>query len=348
MELAMLRFFVRFLLFVLAVVLIGLAVGPLLVNPNPAPGATSAKTLAGDDSRFVAVPYQGTDGISLHYLARPAGNSDAVSAGDAAAAGRVFVLLHGFTFNAYTWSELLDFFAGHGRVLAYDQIPYGLSAKLVPGSWEGPNPYAKAAAVEQLFAFMDARNIGRAVLVGNSSGGTLALEAALARPERVEALILIGPWVHSKRPIFPQWVADLPQLGRISLQLARYLGGDMPLLDHSYADPSLIDDHRRALTGIHRGMANWDVAWGALLNHSLTDPVEISAHLGEIEQPALVIIGGEDRIVPVEDTAATARALPDAHFALLPGCGHLPQEECPAMVEQVVGEWLETLEDGAR
>ncbi len=64
----MLRFLFRFLLFVLAVGVIALAVGPLLVDPTPAPGASTGKALALPDSHFVEVPFPGTDGIVLHYL----------------------------------------------------------------------------------------------------------------------------------------------------------------------------------------------------------------------------------------------------------------------------------------
>jgi pimeloyl-ACP methyl ester carboxylesterase len=233
--------------------------------------------------------------------------------------------------------------AERGRVVAYDQIPYGLSAKPLPGTWAGDNPYSKAAALSQLWALLDELGIEQAILVGNSSGGTLALEAAQAEPQRVRGLILLAPWVHSKRPILPQWLVDLPQIKRLTLLLARMLGRDSPLLDYGYADPSRIDAERRALTGVHREMANWDAAWAALLQRSLTDPVEIAKHLGEIDTPALVITGTEDRIVPPADTLDTARALPNATYAELPACGHLPQEECPGQVMDVIGQWLDGL-----
>ncbi|MGB5733337.1 MAG: alpha/beta hydrolase [Thiohalocapsa sp.] len=330
----MLRFLLRSSLFMLALGVIALAVGPLLVDPRPAPGASTAKTLATPESRFVDVPFSGTDGLALHYL------EQAASAG---ATMPAFVLLHGFTFNAFTWNRMLDSFAEWGRVIAYDQAPYGLSAKPLPGTWDGPNPYSKAAAQVQLFALMDALDIEQAVLVGNSSGGTLALEAALAAPERIRALVLLGPWVHAKRPIFPDWFADLPQMHRLTLLLARYLGGDSPLLEYSYADPSGIDEQRRMLTGIHRQMANWDVAWAALLNHSLTDPVEISAHLAQITQPVLVVTGALDQVVPPADSETTAAELPNASFVSLPGCGHVPQEECPLQVAAAVADWLRAL-----
>ncbi|MGB5835250.1 MAG: alpha/beta hydrolase [Thiohalocapsa sp.] len=360
----MLRFLVRFSLFVVAVALIALAVGPLLIDPTPASGATSAETLAHPGSRFVELPFPGTGGIELHYLEleqvgpeqqdpnqldpqppglqTPSAEPPEPSATETQAP-RTFVLLHGFTFNAFTWNRMLDVFAVHGRVLAYDQIPYGLSAKPVPGTWHGASPYSKAAALEHLMGFLDGLGIERVILVGNSSGGTLALEAAVASPERVEGLVLLSPWVHANRPIFPEWLTQLPQMRRLTLLLARYLGGDSPLLDYSYADPSQIDEQRRALTGVHREMANWDAAWAALLNHSLTDPVEISAHLGGITQPVLVITGAADQVVPVADSDATAAELPNAQFALLPDCGHVPQEECPQRVAEVITQWLDTL-----
>ncbi len=326
------RFIVRALLILIAVVVLTAAVGPLLVDPNPADGATDARTLAAPGSRFLDLAAD--DGLTpqVHYLER--------SAAEPAQDGTSFVLLHGFTFNAFTWNQLLDVFAEHGRVVAYDQLPYGLSSKFPAGM--GGDIYSKAAAIDQLFAVMDGVGIDQAILVGNSSGGTLALEAALARPERVEALILIAPWIKAKRPVLPGWLADLPQMQRLSLLIARQLGGEgAPLLELSYADPSLIDDQRRRLTGIHRQMANWDLAWGALLHRSLTDPVRISEKLPRVEQPVLLIAGADDRVVPVEDTGDSAKVLPDAALTVLPDCGHVPQEECPALVEQVIGTWLE-------
>jgi len=352
----MLRFFVRFLLFVIAVGIIALAAGPLLVDPTPAVGETSAKSLARPESRFVDIPFPGTDGIGLHYLEqvgpiRPAqeqavheqvGQHD--SAKEQATSKRgtpTFVLLHGFTFNAFTWNELLGFFGERGGAIAYDQIPYGLSAKPIADDWDGPNPYTREAAVEQLLAVMDAFGMDQAVLVGNSAGGALALETALAAPRRVAGLILIDPWVYIRRPTLPLVIAGLPQTERLSLFLARYLGERQPLLERSYADPGRITAERRALTGLHAGVAHWDLAWGELLHRSLTSVVAVSERLDEIEQPALVISGREDALVPVGDAERLAAALPGAGPpVVLPDCGHVPQEECPAQVADAIAGWL--------
>ncbi|MEA1048685.1 alpha/beta hydrolase [Lamprobacter modestohalophilus] len=329
----LLRILLSLLLLVVLLGLLTIAVGPFIVSPSPAPGVSDAELVAAPESRFIALPTGADEPHEFHFIARL----------DEQTPGPAFMLLHGFTFNLFTWSQLLDLFAQYGQVVAYDQLPYGLSAKPVPEiTQQSSDIYSKAAALEQLFALADALELEQLILVGNSSGGTLALEAALAAPEHVAGLVLIAPWVYSKRPIMPDWLAGLPQMQRVSLGLARYLGRNSPLLDYSYADPTKIDEERRALTGAHRLMAGWDLAWGALLQRSLTDPVTIAERLGEIQQPVLVLTGDADQIVPVSDTQATADALPNATLVQLPGCGHLPQEECPDQVEAAISNWLET------
>ena len=329
------RIMLRRIFWILGIIL-GLALGaallgPFLISTQSLAGREPASAAATPQSRFVEIPFPGIQGIELHYLMAGPENPPA----DAP----VFILLHGFTFNAFTWRPALDFFARQGRVFAFDQIPYGLSAKLTPTDWDGPNPYAKEAAIAQLFAFMDALGIQRATLVGNSSGGTLAMEAALARPERVERLILVAPWVYAQRPTLPAAVAELPQLRRISLLIGRKLG-EGGLLDYSYADPGRLDEERRSLMKIHTRVANWDLAWGELLNRSLSSPVTVSTRLDQITQPILLVTGDQDKLVPVADTRKVAERLPHATLAVLPGCGHVPQEECPGPFEQAVAGWL--------
>ncbi|HYN77024.1 MAG TPA: alpha/beta hydrolase [Lamprocystis sp. (in: g-proteobacteria)] len=317
----------------LVLVLGAAALVPLLIPAQSIQPQGTAQAAATPDSRFVTIPFPGTPGIEVHYLERP---------GPAGSDGRAFLLLHGFTFNSFTWGEVLDPFATLGRTIAYDQIPYGLSAKLKGGDWTGANPYAKESAIAQVFAVMDALGVKRATLVGNSSGGTLALEAALARPDRVEALILAAPWVYAQRPTVPPTVADLPQLRRLSLFIGRQLG-DPTLLGASYQDPARISAERRDMATIHTRMANWDLAWGALLHQSLSTPVNVSERLGQVRQPVLVITGDQDSLVKVADTQRVAQALPRATLAVLPDCGHAPQEECPAAFMGAVDPWVRGL-----
>ena len=314
------------LLLVVTALALPFAISPQTVQPD---GTNQAA--ATPESRFLTIPFPGTPGLQVHYLERPGPDAGAHS----------FLLLHGFTFNSFTWGAVLDPLAQVGRTVAYDQLPYGLSAKPLPGDWNGANPYSKESAIAQAGAVMSALDLHNVILAGNSSGGTLALEAALAFPERVSGLILVAPWVHAQRPTFPEWVAESPQLERISLFIARKLGNPT-LLQYSYQDPAKVRPQRREEALLHTRVANWDLAWGALLDRSLMSRVDIAERLAQVRVPVLVITADQDKLVKPEDTRRVAEALPRATLKVLPGCGHVPQEECPQEFMTAVTEWLGT------
>ena len=284
-------------------------------------------------SKYTRVPFDGTDGILLHYLDTGSSDRDKPT----------FLLLHGFTLNAFSWHAQLDSLTSWGRVIAVDQLPYGLSQKLAAGDWAGPNPYARESAVSLMQGLMNQLDLRSVVLIGNSSGGTLAVELALAEPERVSALVLVAPWVYVTRPVLPRFLAESPPLRSVSLFAARKLGEAMPLLDSSYKDPSRITTQRRHLAMVHTQTGNWDLAWAALINRSLSTRIAIADDIHKLQQPALVISGDDDRLVPVEDSERVARELPRAVFQKLLGCGHVAHEECPQAFATAVGEWLDQL-----
>jgi pimeloyl-ACP methyl ester carboxylesterase len=306
----------------------------LLIDPRPLPPERRG-TSPGHEGRnavTLASP-AGKPGLELHV--RDSGAEESPR--------RSFVLLHGFTFNLYTWDRIYDALMKHGRVIAYDQIPYGFSDKPVPGDRHEGHPYTRKAALDRLFSLLDHYDIDRVILIGNSSGAALALEAARAQPKRIEGLVLLAPWVFSHRPSLPDWFTTTPQVRRLLLWLARELGTGMPLLDRSYHRPDRIDDQRRRLAGVHRQIEGWDMAWAALLTRSLSEPMKIGTHLEEIRIPVMVIAGQADRIVPAADSLAASRRLPMATFLGIENCGHVPQEECPHAVTLAIDRWLRTL-----
>ena len=306
----------------------------LLIDPRPLP-AERHGTITGRESRnaVTVLSSAGNPGIRLHV--RDSGAEESPR--------RTFVLLHGFTFNLYTWDQIDDALTKHGRVISYDQVPYGLSEKPIPGGRHDIHLYTRKAALGRLFSLLDHYDIERVILVGNSSGAALALEAARTQPRRIEGLVLLAPWVFSHRPSLPDWFTAIPQVQRLLLWLARKLGTGMPLLDRSYHRPDRIDHQRRQLAGVHRQIEGWDMAWAALLTRSLAEPMKIDTHLDEIRIPALVIAGQADRIVPASDSLTASRKLPIPTFLGIENCGHVPQEECPRAVTLAIDRWLRTL-----
>lgn len=308
---------------------------PFLIPITPLEDLRAPQSVAPPESKFVTIPYAGTDGIDIHFLA-----SKDLEDGMQEGGEPTFVLLHGSLFNAFTWNKVFDFFDERGRVLAYDQIPYGLSEKLVEGDWTGNNPYSTDAAIEHLLTLLDTFGVEKAILVGNSYGSVLALQTALTYPERVEALILADSAVYIQESV-PAWAINLPQVQRLGPLLGRMVGKSESFVRQTYLEPSAIDHERMRLTLMHTEVIQWDEAMWAYLQEWSVAPVDLTGQLSAISQQSLVITGDSDTIVPVTDSEQLANTLPKAEYAILSACGHVPQEECPTQFKDAVSSWLE-------
>ena len=318
----------KYTLYTIVVLIALAAVVPFLIPVKPLDGLAPARTLATEDSRFVTIPFAGTDGLDIHYFDQAAIEPDE---------NRVFVLMHGSVFNANTWDEVIDGLSQYGRVVAYDQIPYGLSEKPLSGTWSEDNPYTSEAAISQLFSFLDTLGLEHVVLVGNSYGSTLAVRAALAQPERITAMILGDPAVYVQESM-PAWLMSLPQTKRMGPLLARTIGASEGFIRQTYLDAELISEERMRATLVHTGVQNWDAALWEYL--SVWKTPDLSGDFAAISQPVLVLTGAQDAIVPVSDSRKLDVVLPYSSLAILPACGHVPQEECPDAYLTAVSTWL--------
>jgi pimeloyl-ACP methyl ester carboxylesterase len=312
--------------------LVLLLVGPFLVPIPPLADLPPAEALADERSRFVTVPFTGTAGISLHYQehGREQKNGEPT-----------FILLHGFASNLYTWDEVVAEWGEHGRVLAYDRPPFGLSAKMTPDDWTGDNPYTDEAALAQLEAFMAANEVEQAILVGNSAGGTVAMKFALAHPEKVHGLILVSPAVYTGGEVPFGALLNTPQLTRLGPLIARQFAGSDALITAAYHDPSKFTPEERAKALITTQVAKWDEAfWAFTAGRAGGGNLPLVPRLGELDVPILLITGDDDRVVPTTDTMRLAEALDTAVLEILPACGHVPQQECPEAFMPPITSWL--------
>ena len=319
----------RILLYGLGALLVVLLVGPFLVPVRPLPNLQPATALADEASRFVTIPFEGTEGISLHYQEQGEGDPD-------------FILLHGFASNVYTWERLMPALAENGRVFAYDRPPFGLSQKLVRGDWQGPNPYTDEAAIAQLLAFMDALDIGQAVLVGNSAGGTLAMKMALEHPDRVHALVLIAPAVYTGGDVPLGWLLNTPQMHHLGPLIARQFAASDALITAAYHDPSTFTAAQKEKALITTRMVQWDEGfWQFTAGRAGGGNLPLIPRLGELTLPVFIVTGDDDRVVPTAESVRLAGEVPGAgSTAVLLNCGHVPQEECPIDLTARLNGWL--------
>ena len=308
-------------LFILCVVLIG----PFLIPVPELEGLKTEQELADVDSKFIEV-----NGVTVHY--KETGQGDTI-----------FILLHGFGASLFSWREVTDDFSEYGRVVAYDRPAFGLTSRPMPGDWNGESPYSTASNVELLAGLMDALDIEKAILVGNSAGGTVSVAFALKYPERTQALILVDPALYGGGGRFPSWLLPLmatPQMRRVGPLLVQSIadsGNDTIL--QAWHDPSLVTDE--IIAGYRKPLQaeNWD---RALYEFTIASrPLRLSERFAELKMPVIVIAGDDDRIVPTEYSIQAAQEIPGAQLEILPNCGHVPHEECPTAFMDAVEKFLE-------
>jgi pimeloyl-ACP methyl ester carboxylesterase len=228
-------------------------------------------------------------------------------------------------------------------VIAYDRPAFGLTARPLPGEWTGESPYGPDAQVNMLIGLMDALKIERAIWVGNSAGGGVAALAALRYPSRVDALILVDAAIGggSNAPWY-QPLMTTPQGRRIGPLIARQIKewgidfGKSAWHAPSKITPEIWQGYLKPLQ-----VENWDRALWEFTASSR--PTELASQIKNITLPTLVITGDDDKIVPKERSIRLANDLPNAKLVVIPNCGHVPHEECPAEFLSAVKNFMGTM-----
>lgn len=300
-------------------------IGPFLIPVPPLENTVSAESLADADSRYIEV-----NGLNIHYKKYGSGEP-------------VFILLHGFGASLFSWREVTEPLAEIGTVIAYDRLAFGLTER--PMEWEGESPYSQEVQIQLVIGLMDALGVEKAILVGNSAGGTISMLAALQYPERVESLILVDPAVYAGggAPAWSRPLLKTPQMNRVGPLIARQIQTRGPeLVELAWHDPSKITPD--VMEGYQKPLRveNWDKALWYLTVSSRESG--LAERLEEFTLPILVITGDDDRIVPTEQSVRLAGELPNASLVVIPQSGHVPHEETPAEFMQAVIQFLEALE----
>jgi pimeloyl-ACP methyl ester carboxylesterase len=248
--------------------------------------------------------------------------------------GNPVVFVHGLLASSATWQEVLAPASAGRPAIAVDLPGFGFSDR----PW--PFDYSVAGERRALESFLDARGIGRAVLVGSSLGGATAMLLAAERPERVEALVLVAPATPEGRIPWTIAVLRAPLAGELVMALAARPFIAWGLRHRLYARSSrvtaqAIDDAWLPLTvpGTRR----------AALAAIRSDPRAYRGIEARIRVPTLVVWGERDRLLPAAESERLASRIAGARLAFIPDAGHLPQRERPQAFAAAVSAFLERL-----
>jgi pimeloyl-ACP methyl ester carboxylesterase len=255
--------------------------------------------------------------------------------------GREVVMLHGQPGSGSDWQQLSDQLPAALRVVALDRPGYGAS-RLAAG---GFTLNARAVIAE-----LDARGIERAVLIGHSYGGGVALAVAAMAPQRVEALVLLAS-------VGPGCLTGWDRL------LAAPVAGEVCALAAWWLTPWLARARLGTIAGLRRRPiapsehVNWHIwgyahhdhgpVWRSFLTEQralVGELATLAAALPDVAAPVLLLADQGDTIIPVQTTHQLAAALPDARVELLSGIGHhLPRRGAADTATRIV-QFLAELE----
>lgn len=272
--------------------------------------ATNGKQTS-PEKRFIEV-----NGFKVHY--RMAGSGKPL-----------VVLLHGSFLSLRSWRLVFDELAKTTTVLAFDLPAFGYTSRPLPSKATGVS-YTPEAQSDLVIALMKKLGFSKAVLVGNSTGGTLALLTALRHPQHVEGVVLAGAMIYSgyatsEVPAFmkPAMKAMTPVFSRLmKFLITRLYDRNIRGFWHNkerLGDAVLAEFRSDLMHG------NWSRAFWELFLE--THHLQLEKRLKSMSLPSLVITGEHDLTVKTEESIRLARELPCAELVVVPDCGHLPHEE---------------------
>ena len=251
--------------------------------------------------------------------------------------GPAVVAFHGLGGTKGSFLLMVAALSDRFRVIAVDLPGFGDSDKPIGAAYD-----ARFFA-EAMIDLLDALELERADLVGNSLGGRVALEVALRDPQRVGRLALLAPslaWRRSRR-----WAPALrlvrPELGLVQLAprvvVQAVVQRLIPGADRGWTAAGVDEFLRAYLTPA--GRAAFYAAARQIYLEAPQGKDGFWPRLRELQPDALFIWGRRDTLVPIAFARHVAEALPEARHVEL-DCGHVPQMERPRQTHKAVAAFL--------
>lgn len=232
-------------------------------------------------------------------------------------AGPPLVCLHGAGGSHTHWGHVLAGLADVARVIVPDLPGHGRSAPAGEATIAG---YGAA-----VLALLDSLGLERAALAGHSMGAAVALEAALAAPDRVTGLALVGAGARLR--VAPAMLAGLAEAPDEAIER---------LVTAMFPEPSAhlraaaVAEYRRDPARLRADLLACD-GW------------DVRARLSALSCPAAVVCGELDALTPPRLASELAGLLDGAALTLLPRVGHVPMLEAPAETVAALRAWAARL-----
>jgi len=270
--------------------------------------------------KYAAGRFVNLDGYSTHYIEK--------------GEGEPVILIHGFFYDSYMWNKNIDALADRFKVYALDLWGFGYSTRELMD-------YGYPLYADQLLKFMDALNVQKASLIGQSMGGGTCIFFSVRHRDRVNKLILVdSAGMPHTLPLLGK-VTILPKVGEFLLGLKSNFYRKMALATNFIYDKKFItDNYFENITRFHKIKGTTEALLKILRKqffHTLLNEVH---RLGEMDVPILIIWGRHDKAVPLERGQEMHRILRGSRLEILERAGHCPHDEQSQKFNQLAVDFL--------
>ena len=244
-----------------------------------------------------------------------------VHAGDPA--GEPVLLIHGWPDAWFSYSRVMPLLPDALHAVAFDQRGFGDSDRPESG-------YSIPDMAADVIALLDALAVERTTLVGHSFGSFVARQAAIAHPERVKALVLIGTGFAASNEVtrdLQTSLRDLPD--PVTLEFAREFAQSTV---YSPVPPEFLD--RMVAESMKLPSPLWRLTLDGLVEYDDT------SQLGQIQTPTLLLWGDRDGLFSRSDQDQFMSAMPSARLKVYAETGHCPNWERPEQVALDIAEFV--------
>jgi pimeloyl-ACP methyl ester carboxylesterase len=269
------------------------------------------------NSKFIDI-----DGMPVHYIIE--GKLDDTLP---------IVLIHGTSASLHTWDTLSNLLKANKKIIRFDLPAFGLT---------GPNrlnQYNFNFYNQFLDQFLLKLNVTKCIVAGNSLGGSIAWNYAIASPDKVKQLILLDASGYPKKdekgslgfklatiPVLNQALKHISPISLIrkSLEDAFYNKALVSeQMVRQYHDLLLREGNRAAVL--------------ELFQHPMKPD---ASKIKTITQPTLIIWGKEDQLISYNNATLFKQDIRDSRVLVLDKVGHIPMEEAPNQVAAAIFEFI--------
>ena len=254
--------------------------------------------------------------------------------------GPVLVFLHGFAASGTNWDDVKPYFEGKRACFFTDLKGFGFSSKPKDGD------YSLETQAKIIVDFIHALNIEELILIGHSYGGAVAVYTQRELWENgcagvIKKMVLIdSPCRGDEAPMFVN-VLKSPVIGPLALGLCPAEFSTKTVLKQAFFNDDLITD-----TIFHRyyffwGEANYSYALRKLAKQCFPEkPRDADNLFACLNMPTLIIWGGKDEIIDIEQGYELRDSLKNARMEIISDCGHVPQEEKPYETFVLINDFI--------